>query len=659
MNNTSENIFNCCHNHKGEGMLKKRFPYDVLPEEEIKKLQEFSRICRKDVLTMTTLAKSGHPGGSMSAMEIYNVVFHYAKVSPEAVDDPERDKIVISFGHTSPGVYAVLGRLGFFDIDSAIASFRQTGSIFEGHIVRKVPGVEWGTGNLGQGLSAGCGFALIDKMKNHDSFTFVLMSDGEQTKGQVAEARRFAMKYHLNRLRVIIDFNKAQISGCTFDIMPCNIKENYLADGWDVFEVDGHNIAELYNVIKNSLNIEKPVCILANTVIGKGVSFMENKCAYHGKTLGEEEYIQALKELGFESELEKYKELRKKKIYNFPKRNFDIKISINEGEARIYQPGTKIDNRTAFGNALLDIATVNKDNKENPIIVFDCDLASSVKTDLFAKHFPERFFQCGVQEHHAATVSGASSTDGTISFFADFGVFGVDETFNQQRLNDQNYTNVKVICTHLGLDVGEDGKTHQCIDYIGLFRNIFGMKLIIPADANQTDRVIRYVASHPGNYFVGMGRSITPVIVDENGNPFFAGNYKFEYGKSDILREGKHGFIYTMGPLVSRAISISDDLRKEGIKIGVINCSCPLVIDETAFKSGLETGLVITYEDHVADSGLGMTMASLIAEKQKPVKFYRFGIKKYGSSGTPDELYAEHGLDPATMKDFIRKVLQG
>ncbi|MCM8815696.1 MAG: transketolase, partial [Candidatus Omnitrophica bacterium] len=455
--------------------MKRRFPYDRLPEDELKKLKEFSNLCRRDVLTMTTLAKSGHPGGSMSAMEIYNVVFHFAAISPETVDDPERDKIVISFGHTSPGVYAVLGRLGFFDLDTAISSFRQAGSIFEGHIVRKVPGVDWGTGNLGQGLSAGCGYALVDKMKNRDSFTFVLMSDGEQTKGQIGEARRFAVKYNLKNLRGIIDYNKIQISGCIFDIMPSNIRENYLSDGWEVMETDGHDLEQLYSTIKKSLEIDKPVCIIANTVIGKGVSFMEGKCAYHGKTLSEQDYIKAVQELGLENNLEKYRDLRKKKSYAFPKRSFDIRVSINKGKYRTYEPGTKIDNRTAFGNALFDLGVANRDNIENPIIVFDCDLASSVKTDLFAKEFPDRFFQCGVQEHHAATVSGAASVGGAVSFFADFGVFGVDETYNQHRLNDQNHTNLKLICTHLGLDVGEDGKTHQCIDYIGLFRNIFGM----------------------------------------------------------------------------------------------------------------------------------------------------------------------------------------
>jgi len=591
-------------------------------------------------------------------MEIYNIVFHYAAISPEAPDDPDRDKILVSFGHTSPGVYAVLGRLGFFDLDTAIASFRQTGSIFEGHVVRKVPGVEWGTGNLGQGLSAGCGYALVDKMKNRDAFTFVLMSDGEQTKGQVGEARRFAMKYKLDNIRVIIDYNRIQISGCIFDIMPNNIKENYLADGWEVMETDGHDLGQLYSTIKNSLEVKKPVCIISSTTIGKGVSFMEGKCAYHGKTLGEEDYYKAVKELGLEGDLEKYKEIRKRKNYSFPKRNFDIKVSINQGKPRIYEPGTKIDNRSAFGNALLDLGMVNKDNKENPIIVFDCDLASSVKTDLFAKQFPEKFFQCGVQEHHAATVSGAASVEGAISFFADFGVFGVDETYNQHRLNDQNYTNLKIVCTHLGLDVGEDGKTHQCIDYIGLFRNVFGMKLVIPADANQTDRVIRYVAAHPGNFFVGMGRSNTPVITTPDGKPLFGENYNFEYGKADILRYGKQGYIYTMGALVPRAIAISNQLNQEGISIGVINCSCPVEIDQDAMESGIKTGLIISYEDHVADSGLGMTIAAHIAEKQVNVKFHRFGIRKYGSSGTPDELYAEHGLDPETMRSFIKNVLK-
>ena len=157
----------------------------------------------------------------------------------------------------------------------------------------------------------------------------------------------------------------------------------------------------------------------------------------------------------------------------------------------------------------------------SPIAVFDCDLATSVKVDGFESVQPDHFFQVGIQEHNAAAMAGALSADGVVSFFADFGVFGVCETYNQHRLSDINHANLKLVCTHVGLDVGEDGKTHQCIDYMGLFQNLFGFKIVLPADPNQTDRATRFVATNPGNFFLGMGRSKTPTILDEAGSPFF------------------------------------------------------------------------------------------------------------------------------------------
>jgi transketolase len=629
------------------------FEKERLSNEEIKKLENLRKECIRDILTMTTLANSGHPGGAISSLDIYLIVFSYANISPEKIDDPDRDKIIISHGHTSAGVYSVLGRLGFFDIDMAIATFRKAGSIFDGHIVRKVPGVEWGTGNLGQGLSAGCGFALADKIKGRNSYTFVLMSDGEQTKGQVGEARRFAIKYGLNNLKIIIDYNKVQISGNIEKVMPCRIKENYLADGWEVIECDGHNFSQIYDSIKKAISIEKPVCIIANTVMCKGICFIENDYRYHGKPLSEEEYKKAMEIIGLEPVLEKYRELRNKK-WDYPERKFYFAPEIEKGKPIIYGKEEKTDNRTAYGKALLDIARLNKDNKDYPIVVFDCDLATSVKTDFFEKEFPDSFFQVGIQEHNAATISGAISTCKFISFFSDFGVFGIDETFNQQRLNDQNFTNLKLVCTHLGLDVGEDGKTHQCIDYIGVLRNLYGFKIIIPADPNQTDRVIRYIADKEGNWFVGMGRSKLPVILKENGDIFFDENYEFEYGKVDIIREGKDGFILTYGCMVYRAIKIHEILKKEGINIGVMNYSCPTTIDEERLKIALNTGFLITYEDHHIDTGLASTISLYLAEKNYNVRFLRFGVKFYGASGTPDELFKIQGIDPETVAEKIK-----
>ncbi|MGC8977477.1 MAG: transketolase [Candidatus Ratteibacteria bacterium] len=630
-----------------------RFEKERLGSDDIKKLENLRKECVRDILTMTTLANSGHPGGALSSLDIYLVIFSYSNISPEKIDDPERDKIIISHGHTSAGVYSVLGRLGFFDIDMAISTFRKAGSIFDGHIVRKVPGVEWGTGNLGQGLSAGCGFALSDKLKKIDSYTFVLMSDGEQTKGQVSEARRFAVKYGLNKLKVIIDYNKLQISGNIFDVMPCNIKENYLSDGWDVIECDGHDFSQIYQSIRKAISIDKPVCIIANTVMGKGVSFIENDYRYHGKPLSEEEYNKAMEIIGLENVLEKYRKLREND-WDYPERKFYFNVKIEKGKPIVYKKDEKIDNRTAYGKALLDLAKLNKDF---PIVVFDCDLSTSVKTDLFAKEFPDRFFQVGIQEHHAATISGAISTCGFITFFSDFGVFGIDETFNQQRLNDQNFTNLKLVCTHLGLDVGEDGKTHQCIDYIGVLRNLYGFKIIIPADPNQTDRVIRYIIDKEGNWFVGMGRSKLPVILKENGEVFFDEKYNFEYGKADIIREGENGYILTYGCMVYRAIKIYEKLKEEKINIGIINFSCPVVIDEEKIKIAINTGLIVTYEDHHIDTGLASTVSLYLSENNYRVKFLRFGVKNYGASGTPDQLFKSQGLDPESVIKKIKEVL--
>ncbi len=166
--------------------------------------------------------------------------------------------------------------------------------------------------------------------------------------------------------------------------------------------------------------------------------------------------------------------------------------------------------------------------------------------DAFHKLSEKAYFESGIQEHHTATMAGAASKEGFASFFSTFGTFGVTEVFNQLRLNDINHTNLKLVCTHLGLDVGEDGQTHQCIDYIGLLQNLFGFSIFMPADPNQTDRIVRYAAGRPGNFFVGMGRSKIPPIPDESGEPAFAGAYRFVPGKAD-RREGKDGQILSHG----------------------------------------------------------------------------------------------------------------
>jgi transketolase len=638
-------------------MEGRRFHLGKLDKGSLERLSNLSKLARADILKMTTLAGSGHPGGSMSSVDFYLVLYSYANVHPQSSSDPNRDRIVISHGHTAPGVYAALGRTGFFPIEAAVSAFRRAGSPFEGHVEKGIPGVEWNTGNLGQGLSAGCGFALGAKILKKEFHVFVAMGCGEQQKGQISEARRFAIKYGLDNLTAIIDFNCRQISGVTQEIMPQAIVRNFESDGWRVREADGHQFQEIYAALREAVLSKHPTLILAHTTMGKGVSFMEGKEEFHGRALTLEEYKKAIAELGVEDNLDRYRQIRDWGTPSFAGRKYLVPSpSIQIGSPRNYEKGQKLDNRSAFGNALVDIAKANvQGSSPLPVAVFDCDLASSVKTAAFAKQFPDHFFQGGIQEHNTATLAGAISTLGLLSFFADFGVFGVDETYNQHRLNDINETNLKLICTHNGLDVGEDGKTHQCIDYVGVMQNLFGYKVIVPADPNQTDQVTRYVAKTHGNFAVVMGRSSVPILLTEQGTPLFGNSYEFRYGHADLVRNGKDATILTTGAMVHKAVQAWQELRQKGAVVQIINISCLSSLDSEAILQAAKTGILITYEDHHIQTGLGSLIANFVAERGLAVRFRKLGIKHYGSSGKPDDLYRLQGLD---VESLVRAVME-
>ncbi len=202
----------------------------------------------------------------------------------------------MSHGHTSPAVYSTLGRLDFFDLQRAVATFRKAGSPFEGHIERSVPGVELTTGNLGQGVSAGAGMALADRTRGIRNHVWIITGDGENQKGQIAEARRFIRTFGLNNVTVVVDCNGLQISGRTDRVMYTDIAAEYRADGWDVTEVDGHSLSALYRALRPDEASRAPRLVMAMTVMGKGVSFMENNVDFHGVPPNEMEYKLAMSE---------------------------------------------------------------------------------------------------------------------------------------------------------------------------------------------------------------------------------------------------------------------------------------------------------------------------------------------------------------------------
>ncbi len=638
---------------------------ESLTPEQITELEAMWQRCAARIVLSTTLAGSGHPGGSLSSLHtllvLYSTINHYP-------DDPRhegRDRVVMSIGHVSPGVYAVLSEFGYVTEEQFLCEFRRAGSIFTGHVEQIVPGVEWNTGNLGQGLSVATGFALAESLKKSSATTFCIMGDGEQQKGQIAEARRFATKFSLGNLIGIVDRNHLQIGGSTEDVMPVRVREEYGSAGWNVIYVpDGNDFQEVYAgirraVIGENLTENRPILLDMRTVMGKGISFMENKAKYHGSPLPADDCKKALEELGMDPGLlDEWQEKRNSHAIKQEPHTIKTKYpEIDPGTPRVYDANTVTDCRSAYGNALEDLADKNNRGSVPKITGFSCDLEGSVKMQGFHKVNPDAFFETGIQEHHAAACAGAMSIEGFAPFFSTFGVFAVGETYNQHRLTDQNHGNIKVVATHVGLDVGEDGPTHQCIDYISLMSNIFGFSVFVPADPNQTDRIVRYTAANPGNVFVGMGRSKMSTITDSDGNPFFGADYKFEPGKADLLREGNDATIIACGSVMPNVLAAAEMLNNAGRSIAVLNMASLKPVDEAAIVEAAKRGPVITVEDHIAETGLGGITARVMASHGVAQKLRMLGVSRYGASGKPADLFASQGLDPEGIKTAVEELL--
>jgi transketolase len=266
----------------------------------LKELQTKCLDVRKDVVSMIHTAGSGHPGGSLSAVEILTVLyFCEMRIRPEEPDWLDRDRFILSKGHAAPLVYAILAERGFFP-KSELATFNAPGTNLQKHLdMHLVPGVELSTGSLGQGLSAGIGMALSAKLDKRDSYVYVLVGDGELQEGQIWEAAMSAAQFKVDHLIVFLDKNNCQVDGYTQDI--CNIDpvdEKWLSFGWQVQSIDGHDIAQILDALAQAKSVPgKPHIIIANTVKGKGVSFMENKPEWHARAFTDEEYDQAMTEL--------------------------------------------------------------------------------------------------------------------------------------------------------------------------------------------------------------------------------------------------------------------------------------------------------------------------------------------------------------------------
>lgn len=266
----------------------------------IKTLKDYAVNLRKTILKMIYQAQSGHPGGALSMADMFAALyFDEMNIDPAYPNKPDRDRLVLSKGHACPVLYGVLAMKGYFPMDT-IFTLHRMGSILQGHPdMRKVPGVDMTTGSLGQGLSAAVGMAFGQRENGYAARTYCILGDGELNEGQVWEAAMLANKYKLHNLIAIVDCNGLQLDGTTEEVMPLEpLADKWRAFGWRVHLLDGHNMEQIIQVLDQAkAETERPVCILAKTIKGKGVSFMENVCGWHGKAPNDAEFDQAMREL--------------------------------------------------------------------------------------------------------------------------------------------------------------------------------------------------------------------------------------------------------------------------------------------------------------------------------------------------------------------------
>ncbi len=660
-----------------------------------------------------TAAGSGHTGGTLSIMDIAAALYlKHIRHDPKTPQWPDRDRVFWSAGHKAPALYVALAATGYFDErpltfhDEAVPGLenirgleqtvllRRLGSSFEGHPNwLKLPGLEFSSGSLGQGLGVAIGSALDAKLRGRDYHVYCIMGDGEQDEGSIWEGVMCAAHYELDNLVGIIDVNRLQIDGLTEDIMKVEpLRQKYEAFGWEVIEIDGHDMGQILEGLRQADAVTGgPALILAHTIKGKCVDFAEDVVGYHGLPpkdgrYGDESLEQALicigareqfppervdKLLGIAAKYQAYVDRRVAE--SVPK--FSREYWWNSGETmQIAMDAT----RNGFG---LAIAELGADEK---VVAHGADITDSIRMDSFYKpdgknedpQRKKRFFSMGIAEANMTVVASGLAKEGRTAFIGSYGVFATGRNWDQLRTTvGYNEYNVKIADAHGGISVGPDGATHQALEEISLITCLPNFRMIVPCDALETARATRAIAAIHGPAVVRYAREATPVVTNEETPfEFEVANvirYRGEQGQfidafettlaCDYQSEGEVLAIIACGPMVPEAMRAAWMLKEDyGIETRVVNAHTVKPLDAEAIVSAAgDADVVITAEEHQV-GGFGNLVAGAIcrAGLGGNVKLDMVGVEdRYGESGQPWELMKVFGLTAEHIADKARKLL--
>ena len=608
-------------------------------------LQYRAEMLRIHSINMTSASASGHPTTCMSAAEIMSVLFFdEMRYDPRDPDSLANDEFVLSKGHAAPVLYAAYAEAGTIPV-AELQELRNFDSRLEGHpIPGRAPGVRVATGSLGQGLAAAIGMALAINHDGGGQRVYALLGDGEMAEGSVWEAMNLAPHLGVSNLCAILDMNRLGQSDPTlFGWDGAGYAAKAAAFGWDVHECDGHDVAALQAALAAARAADRPSFIVARTVKGKGVSFLEDHEAMHGKAVPDDQQAAALAEV--EARIAAAGKPAGAANGGAPA----TAASAAQERAPLalttsYEKGAKIATRKAYGAALAKLGAADPD-----MFVLDADVKNSTFTDAFFAAFPERSVECYIAEQNMIGIATGLQARGKRAFAATFAAF-LSRAFDQVRMAAHSQANLKLAGSHTGVSIGEDGASQMGLEDVAMLRAVLGSAVLCPADGVAAEKLTCLSANYDGVSYVRTARPDVAVI--------YGNDEEFTLGGSKVLRRSESDRVTLVGAGVTlhEALAAADLLAAEGIAARVIDCYSIKPLDAATLRAAAaETAAIVTAEDHYAEGGLGEAVAAAVSGAGAPV--HVLAVRRTPHSGKGAELLAEQTLDAAGIAAAARSAL--
>lgn len=608
-------------------------------------LEEISRLVRRYVVEATTAAGSGHLTSCLSAVELM-VALMFGEVFRFNVNDPQysnNDRLIFSKGHAAPLLYSLWALAGAITKEELL-TLRKFSSRLQGHPTREFPYTEVATGSLGQGLSVGLGMALSGRMDKLPFRTYVLLGDSELAEGQNWEAMAVASYYEVDTLCGVVDVNRLGQRGETMDGHSLfKLERKCRAFGWHTITVDGHNLEEVSQAYREAAFIKgKPSMIIAKTVKGKGISFLEDKNGWHGKALGKEDCRKVLEEMGKMDEAIVGKIVEPEEVVQLDFSNQSSKPSDEIDSQQDYEK--PMATRKAYGHALVEMYPTYPE-----MVVLDAEMSNSTFAEMFKNTYPERFFEMFIAEQNMVSVALGMALRGKIPFVSTFASF-FTRAFDQIRVAQYSQSKLNFVGSHGGVSIGEDGPTQMGLEDIALFRSIFDSVVLYPADHISTEKLTHAMAMHDGVCYMRATRM--------ESLPLYSLTDEFYIGGSKVLRRSDQDLLTVIGAGVTlhEALKAYELLKLEGIAVRIIDLYSIKPLDvETLLCAARETKALVIVEDHFSEGGIAEAVRSGLTSTMTPI--YSLAVTKMPRSGSPDKLLAYEEINAQAICNKTKEIL--